>query len=287
MKDYQFISSESLLNRTRDCFERSFKTSTGVIMEVMNVPLCAVKSILRGQGVSTYDIDETSICIDEKMLDSFADAYVRKLKNYFISSSRHISSISDKERKDLKNFYKLFKKEEVSNEQLGTWEDIDITLLNDSFRRKVEILTKEKYPCLNITKTKKDKRISINRDKEPFIHLKYQSCSCKVDFEEVVSIYLNKIDIDKVISACFDEINLEDIISYKKCKHDINFYDLINHEEIINERRDEILSTIIHYYAYKPKQKPQNYFFSIYIGRRKMFASARYYVFSDDDDHIN
>lgn len=276
MEDYQFISSESLLNRTRDCFERSFKTSTGVIMEVMNVPLCAVKSILRGQGVSTYDIDETSICIDEKMLDSFADAYVRKLKNYFISSSRHISSISDKERKDLKNFYKLFKKEEVSNEQLGIWEDIDITLLNDSFRRKVENLTKEKYPHLNNTKDKKDKCLS-NCDKEPFKHLEVYVYSCLKDIDEVLSAY----NID------FEDVNFEDVISYKKCKHDINFYDLINHEEIINERRDEILSTIIHYYAYKPKQRPQNYFFSIYIGRRKMFASARYYVFSDDDDHIN
>lgn len=278
---------DSLLENVLKGFKYEFKTSTNVIMEVLNVPLCAVKSILRDYGVSTENINETSVCIDEKMLDYFADAYVRKLKNYFVSSSRHISSISDKERQDLKEFYKLFKKQEVSNEQLGTWEDIDITLLNDSFRRKVENLTKEKYPYLNNTKAKKDKCISTNLDKEPLIHLEYQSCSCQLDFEEVVSIGLNKKDSDKVISVCLDEIILEDIIFYKKSKHDINCYDLINHEEIINERRDENLSTIIHYYAYKPKQRPQNYFFSIYIGRRKMFASARYYVFSDDDDHIN
>lgn len=130
------------------CSVMKFKTSPRVIMEVMNVPLCAVKSILREHRVSTSNIDETSICIDEKMLDSFADAYVRKLKNYFVSSSRHISSISDKERKDLKEFYVQFKKLNVNNENLGKWEDIDINLLYRSFYKKIRRLTKRKYPFL-------------------------------------------------------------------------------------------------------------------------------------------
>lgn len=135
------IKYESLFKEALKGFNGEFKTSTNVIMEVLNVPLCAVKSILRGYGVSTENIDETSIFIDEKMLENFADAYVHKFKNFFISSSRHISSISDKEKQNLKEFYRQFKKKEVSNGQLGNWEDIDISLLRDSFYRKVQKLT--------------------------------------------------------------------------------------------------------------------------------------------------
>lgn len=160
-------------------FEIQFMTSIKVIKEVMNVPSCAVRSILREQGVCTENIDEASICIDEKMLEKFADAYVRKLKNFFISSSRHISIISDKERNDLKEFYNLFKKQEVSNEQLGKWDDIDISLLRDSFYRKVRKLTwsvfrplmlrdetkisKYRIPIMNFEE--KDEIINMRRDK--------------------------------------------------------------------------------------------------------------------------
>ena len=209
-----------------------FKTSPKVIMEVMNVPLCAVKSILREHGFSTSDIDETSICIDEKMLDNFADAYVRKLKNYFVSSSRHISSISDKERKDLKKFYKLFKKEEVSNEQLGTWEDIDENLLRGSFYRKV-------------------KKLMLNQFFRPNIF----------------------IDDFKVSKYRIPDINFEE------------------KDENQNSERDDISSKILLYannlYDIIIKQRPSYNFLSIHIGRHKMLSSARYYVFSDDDDHIN
>ena len=53
----------------------------------MNVPMCALSSILRANG---YDeVNPDSICIDEKMLSYFADAYIRKMKNYFLSSIRN------------------------------------------------------------------------------------------------------------------------------------------------------------------------------------------------------
>ena len=223
---------DSLLENVLKGFKYEFKTSTNVIMEVLNVPLCAVKSILREYQVRTENIDETSICIDEKMLENFADAYVRKFKNFFISSSRHISTISDKERQDLKEFYRQFKRKEVSNEQLGNWEDIDICLLRDSFHRKVRKLTWGQFliPSLFI-----DNANPSNKD------------------------------------------NL--IISFKV------------EDEVQNIERDRISSTILLYanstYAIRLKQKPYYNFLSIYIGRHKMLSSARYYVFSDDDDHIN
>lgn len=223
---------QTCISIPEDWFEIQFMTSIKVIKKVMNVPSCAVKSILREQGVCTENIDEASICIDEKMLEKFADAYVRKLKNFFISSSRHISSISDKERNDLKEFYKLFKKQEVSNEQLGKWEDIDISLLRDSFYRKVRQLTWGLFfrPLMFWNETK------VSKYKMPVMNIEEK-------------------------------------------------------DEILNRRRDKISSDILVYannnYTIKIKQRPHYIFLSIHIGRHKMFTSARYYVFSSDDDHMN
>lgn len=232
------LNIESSISNTLEYFECESKTSINVIMKVLNVPLCAVKSLLRDYGVSTDNLDETSICIDEKMLEYFADAYVRKLKNYFASSSRHISSISDKERQDLKEFYNLFKKKEVSNEQLGNWEDIDISLLRDSFHRKVWKLTWDPCRILDI-------------------------------------LFKNLKSSEKEVSR----------ISFKTKD------EFLNTEGVKNAERDRISSTILLYanstYAIRLKQKPYYNFLSIYIGRHKMLSSARYYVFSDDDDHIN
>ena len=74
----------------------------------MNVPLCALESILRANG---YDEEEPgSICIDEKMLSIFADAYIRKMKNYFLGSVRNIENLSYEEFTDLNEFYNNFKK---------------------------------------------------------------------------------------------------------------------------------------------------------------------------------
>lgn len=232
------LEIESSIRNALENFKCEFKTSTNVIMEVLNVPLCAVKSILRDYGISTDNIDETSICIDEKMLENFADAYVRKFKNFFISSSRHISSISDKERQDLKEFYNLFKKKEVFNEQLGNWEDIDISLLRESFYRKVHKLTWDPCGILDIL------------------------------FENLRS---SEKEASKTSFKTKDEF--------------------LNTENVKNAERDRISSTILLYanstYAIRLKQKPYYNFLSIYIGRHKMLSSARYYVFSDDDDHIN
>ena len=91
--------------------EQGFKTSLNIIGEVMNVPLCALESILRANG---YDeVEPGSICIDEKMLSIFADAYIRKMKNYFLGSVRNIENLSYEEFTDLNEFYNNFKKQEV------------------------------------------------------------------------------------------------------------------------------------------------------------------------------
>ena len=81
----------------------TFKTSPELIQKVMTVPMCAVMSILRSNGYNDIH-DETSLCIDEERLGVFAEAYVRKMKNYFTRSLQNISSLPRKERSDYNKF---------------------------------------------------------------------------------------------------------------------------------------------------------------------------------------
>ena len=73
----------------------TFKTSSEVIQKVMNVPMCAVISILRSNGYNDIH-DETSLCIDEERLGVFAEAYVRKMKIYFTRSLQNIAHFQEK-----------------------------------------------------------------------------------------------------------------------------------------------------------------------------------------------
>lgn len=95
--------------------ESSFMTSLDIVQEVMNVPMCALTSLLRSYGYDSID-DTSSLCIDEKRLEIFADAYVRKIRSYFTSSLRNISKLSQKELEVLEQFIKLFKNKDLQKE---------------------------------------------------------------------------------------------------------------------------------------------------------------------------
>lgn len=122
--------------------EERFMTSLDVIREVMNVPQCALNSILRANGYA--GVDSGSICIDEKMLSVFADAYIRKMKNYFLSSIRNIENLSYEEFTDLDEFYNTFKKQDVKFVRRVEWSQIDTELIRDAFMDKIKELTPRK-----------------------------------------------------------------------------------------------------------------------------------------------
>jgi ribosomal protein S17E len=128
--------------------EQGFKTSLNIIGEVMNVPLCALESILRANG---YDeVEPGSICIDEKMLSIFADAYIRKMKNYFLGSVRNIENLSYEEFTDLNEFYNNFKKQEVKFVRRAEWSQIDTELIRTAFMDKIKELSPRKKSALDI-----------------------------------------------------------------------------------------------------------------------------------------
>lgn len=136
------IDIESIFHHSYDDGNRStFKTSPEVIQKVMNVPMCAIMSILRSNGYNDIH-DETSLCIDEERLGVFTEAYVRKMKNYFTHSLQNISSLPRKERSDYNKFVKLFKKKGVKEPKI--WKnDIDIDHLKEVFVERVKEETEE------------------------------------------------------------------------------------------------------------------------------------------------
>ena len=125
-----------------DMEEERFMTSLNVIREVMNVPQCALNSILRDNGYT--EVESGSICIDEKMLSVFADAYIRKMKNYFLSSVRNIENLSYEEFTDLDEFYNTFKKQDVKFVRRAEWSQIDTDLIRNAFMDKIKELTPRK-----------------------------------------------------------------------------------------------------------------------------------------------
>ena len=128
--------------------EQRFETSLNIIGEVMNVPMCALESILRANGYE--EVEPGSICIDEKMLSVFADAYIRKMKNYFLGSVRNIENLSYEEFTDLNEFYNTFKKQEVKFVRRAEWSQIDTELIRTAFMDKIKELSPRKKSALDI-----------------------------------------------------------------------------------------------------------------------------------------
>lgn len=128
--------------------EQRFETSLNIIGEVMNVPMCALESILRANGYE--EVEPGSICIDEKMLSVFADAYIRKMKNFFLSSVRNIENLSYEEFTDLNEFYNTFKKQEVKFVRRAEWSQIDTELIRTAFMDKIKELSPRKKSALDI-----------------------------------------------------------------------------------------------------------------------------------------
>lgn len=113
----------------------TFMTSLDIIQKVMNVPMCALTSLLRSNGYDSID-DTSSFCIDEKKLEIFALAYERKIRSYFLSSLRNISELNQKELSSFEKFIELFKNKDLK-EKPSKWSDIDTGHLRKAFIKKV------------------------------------------------------------------------------------------------------------------------------------------------------
>lgn len=259
----EHLDIESIFQDSFDDGNRStFKTSPEVIQKVMNVPMCAVKSILRSNGYSDIH-DETSLCIDEERLGIFAEAYVNKMKNYFTRSLHNISSLPPKECSDYNKFVKLFKKKGVKEPKI--WKnDIDIDHLKEVFVERVKEETEERYSSRSGMQFLISSDVLINRiltyrlfEQEPFIkeekHINFS------DYAYKLILYVLGITFEK-------QAILEKRIEEEK--------------ELLNRISDSEL-----YIAEPINDKP------LWCGINfisRFFSFARYYIYSmrdDEDSH--
>lgn len=237
-----------------------FKTSLSIIKEVMNVPVPALKSILRQNG---YDdsIDLPSICIDEEMLEIFADAYIRKMKSYYTQSLRHVEMLSLEELRDLKKFYNHFKTERAHS-GLANWSTIDVQELRKAFFRNVKNKTAEKERSKN----------------KPL----YQ--------------FLERLH--KVLGYNKGEVldynlNIHSYFSYEKIKEPISLHLNETEQEYDREEYKEVNNTlrrITHNRFYLTVYKPKIIYHSFYpISQyfRSLYLSSRYYIYPEEDSDHN
>ena len=252
---------ELFLESYDDGNRSTFKTSPEVIQKVMNVPMCAVMSILRSNGYNDIH-DETSLCIDEERLGIFTEAYVRKMKNYFTRSLQNISSLPRKERSDYNKFVKLFKKKGVKEPKI--WKnDIDIDHLKDIFVERVKEETEERYRyrmkgCY-FSSDVLISRIQIYRSFEQEPLIKEEKHINISDYAYKLVLYTLGITFEK-------QVTLEKRIEEEK--------ELLNH-----------ISDSEHYIAEPVNDKP------IWCGTNlisRFVSFARYYIYSvrdDEDSH--
>ena len=162
----------------------TFKTSLDIIQEVMNVPMCALTSLLRANGYDDVD-DTTSLCIDEKGLEIFAEAYIRKIRSYFFSSLRNISRLAQNELNSFNQFIESFKKTDLQGASLK-WSDIDTEHLRGTFIDKVKRKTSPQSTCSSyldllahvvVRKQKKDNYSS---------YIDYSTSCLTVSYESII-----------------------------------------------------------------------------------------------------
>ena len=263
------LNIESIFQDSFDDGNRStFKTSPEVIQKVMNVPMCAVMSILRSNGYSDIH-DETSLCIDEKRLGIFTEAYVRKMKNYFTRSLQNISSLPRKERSDYNKFVKLFKKKGVKEPKI--WKnDIDIDHLKEVFVERIKEETEERYS------SRSGMRFRIAPE-DLFKHL-------FVAVEKTIDSLTERILEGKIVEGTN---NLNRLIHlYKSFQKYATDCSSLNHTLQIDEykERKEVLGSITKSGAYLTKpinEKP------VWCGTNlisRFVSFARYYIYSMRDD---
>lgn len=117
-----------------------FRTSINVLNKVLNIPSSTIEHELKKHNYSLYS--QSSNCIDEKMLDIFAEKFCKKLKRYFERSLQEFETQSLEESRRFHEFAQTYSKHGRFTRK---WRDIDKAAIKDDFLRQiVELTTREK-----------------------------------------------------------------------------------------------------------------------------------------------
>ena len=117
-----------------------FRTSINVLNRVLNMPYSTIEHELKKHNYSFYS--QSSNCIDEKMLDIFAEKFCKNMKRYFERSLQEFETLSLEEGRQFHEFARTYSKHGCFTRK---WRDIDKTAIKDDFLRQiVELTTREK-----------------------------------------------------------------------------------------------------------------------------------------------
>lgn len=260
----------------------TFKTSLEVIQKVMNVPMCALTSLLRANGYNS-DVDTSSFCIDEKELEIFTDAYVRKMRSYFFSSLRNISTLSPKELSNFNKFINLFKKKGLATDSCK-WSDIDIDHLREIFRKQIQENTPQQESSLPFLA----KKVAL-----ALLERVVVKCTKKELKEDYLSSPLKLERQEDTVSSSFSlngYVNFLHKIAVTNCFFETNHADTILKD--ITRKRDtalkeqiELLHTISQD-GYCPIAKRfRKTVVTLVSLIENIFTSARYYLYPNDSDN--
>jgi hypothetical protein len=242
---------------TLHSFFPRFTTSADVVMKAGGLRLEAIRAIAREQGIEIGNVQ--SRCIDENLLEELAKAHVRRLKSYFNNSRRHISELSGADLRAYVNFCITFKKHQLSH-AAETWDDIDTDAIREQFFKKVKNLT----PAQS------------SNDSYGISIFERVTVKCKSkSFGRMSNEGRPNLGVFILFSNIYDEVCSQSISH----ENDDDLYDFL--------RKEEVIRNVIHsrWYYDRPIRKRIIHTDQRGIVRR-VTLSARYHIFSDDDEHL-
>lgn len=245
-----------------------FRTSIDVLNRVLNMPCSTIEHELNKHNYSYYG--RSSNCIDEKMLDIFAEKFCKNLKRYFERSLQESETLSYEESKQFHEFVQTYSK---YGRFTRKWRDIDKVTIKDDFFRQIVELT--------------------NREAEEFktALLKYaESIICSRSDES-----LRVFDaIDSLLHNTFRKFNDYDLDNYPDTRNEFeSAHDSIS--KLTFTRQEDFHNRVIlvekirhsRLYLSRPSRKTRTYkFISVF---KRIYVSARFHIVSDDgtEDEID
>lgn len=233
---------------------KQFMTSVNVVKSVLNLPISIVKNELRKNNYLIED--DSSNCIDEKMLERFAELYKKRLKRYFISSVKNFSKLTVEEYSDFVDFCKTFSK---NSSITFNWRNIDKDTIQEVFFSEI------KKAAEHVLKFK----------------LGSEHQAAYIDALVCRSLFsLSVIDVKALASDLFNNRINNDLFSYVEC----NYHPQCFNQQIL------VLSRVKRnkYYRCRITRKIQCHPLERKL-HRKFFACLRWHIIPDDgnsDDEI-
>lgn len=279
-----------------------FKTSIKVLNKVLYMPCSTIEHELKKHNYSFHN--QSSNCIDEKMLDIFADKFCKNLKRYFERSLQNFETLSIEEKTQFHEFAQTYSK---YGRFTRKWRDIDKDAIKvDFFRQIVELTNCKKNIRLEIPDSLKEDYIQLveyiicvreqevhqtNQDELSIIDFRIKSAICRCDneslrvFDAADLSFLNtfsqqyKYDLSCYLDANNETESQSDSVSEFKYTKQDDFHNRVILVEKIKRSRLYLSRCPSH-------NLHTNKFVPLFV---RFYVCARFHIVSDDgtEDEMN